>query len=52
MEGGIDIWNDPWFPKEYTRKTITPRGHHLIRQVSELLDPITEDWDVQLVRDT
>jgi hypothetical protein len=27
---GIDIWRDPWLPKEHTRKRITPKGNNLL----------------------
>jgi hypothetical protein len=37
---GIDIWHDPWIPKEHTRKPITPRGSNQLRYVSELINPI------------
>ena len=41
-----------WLPKNYTHWPITPKGSDLLCQVSELVDPSTGDWDVQLVRDT
>ena len=49
---GIDMWNEPWLPKEHTRKPITPKGNNLMRYVSDLVNPVTGDWDTQLVRDT
>lgn len=36
-----------WF-----RRPITLRGRHLITQVEELIDPITGDWDREMVQDT
>jgi hypothetical protein len=47
----IDIWTDPWIPRGDTRRVITPKGTTLIQKVSELINPATEDWDEQLVRD-
>ncbi|WVZ92789.1 hypothetical protein U9M48_038829, partial [Paspalum notatum var. saurae] len=35
-----------------TRRVITPRGSSILQKVSELINPITENWDEQLVRDT
>jgi len=35
----IDIWKDPWIPRNYTRK------------VADLINPATGTWDEQLVRD-
>jgi len=48
----VDIWNDPWLPTDHTRRPVTPRGRNLIRRVAELINPISEDWDTQLVLDT
>jgi hypothetical protein len=48
----IKVWEDPWVPRGVTRKPITPRGRNLIRTVDELIDPATEDWDVELLNQT
>ncbi|CAN6246168.1 unnamed protein product [Urochloa humidicola] len=48
----INIWSDPWLPREWCRKPITPRGNNLLRKVSELIDPNTGKWDETMVRDT
>ena len=48
----IDIWSDPWLPREWTRRPITPRDGCLLRKVEELSDPGTEQWDVELVTQT
>jgi hypothetical protein len=48
---GIDMWMDPWLPNEH-RKPITPKGNSLLRYVSDLINPVTGDWDIQLVQDT
>ena len=41
----------PWIPSSPDRRVITPRGHILISRVVELIDPITSQWDEQLIRD-
>jgi hypothetical protein len=30
---------------------ITPRGTSLVTDVDELIDPVTGDWDVQMIKD-
>jgi len=47
----VRIWDDPWLPKGLTRKPITPRRGSLVTRVSELINPLTGDWDVELIRD-
>jgi len=49
---GLNIWLDPWIPREFSRRPRTPRGHILLSEMAELIDPYTGQWDVQLVRDT
>lgn len=49
---GIDFWNDPWLPRDQTRRPITPRRTNLVRRVSEVIDPVSGDWDTQLLIDT
>uniref|UniRef100_A0A0A8ZJY0 Reverse transcriptase zinc-binding domain-containing protein n=1 Tax=Arundo donax TaxID=35708 RepID=A0A0A8ZJY0_ARUDO len=48
----VNIWSDPWIPRNITRKPITPRGASLLSRVEDLINPITGDWDEQLVKDT
>jgi hypothetical protein len=48
----IEIWNDPWVPKCETRKPRTLQGNHIVTRVSELIDPISQTWDENLVRQT
>ncbi|XP_045083714.1 uncharacterized protein [Aegilops tauschii subsp. strangulata] len=48
----VNIWSDPWLPRPWSCGVITPRGANLLQKVSDLIDPITGSWDVQLVRDT
>ena len=51
---GVDvkIWSDPWIPRPWSRTVNTPRGNNLLERVSDLINPATGQWDVQLVRDT
>ena len=48
----IDIWKDEWIPNSASRKVITRRGQNIFSRVSDLIDPITNHWDVDLVRQT
>lgn len=48
----IDIWCDPWIPRGSTRRVISQRGNNLITKVSELINPITNKWDEELVMQT
>jgi hypothetical protein len=45
----INIWNDPWIPTSPNRRVVTPRGFTLLTKVSQLLDPISGQWDEELV---
>ena len=47
----IQIWDDPWIPRACSRRVITPCGGNLLTKVSELLDPSTGKWDMELVND-
>jgi hypothetical protein len=48
---GLNIWNDPWLQRDLCRKPITPRGSNLVTDVDELINPVTRDWDVEMVKD-
>lgn len=48
---GLNIWNDPWLPRDSVRKPLTPRGATLLTDVEELMDPVTGSWDTTLVKD-
>jgi hypothetical protein len=50
--GKINLWDDPWLPREPSRKPVTPRGQNLLSKVSDLINPITGWWDEDLVRQT
>lgn len=38
-------------PRGVTRRPITPRGQSLVTRVSDLIDPVTGDWDHDLIKD-
>ena len=37
--------------RAWSRRVITPRGGNLLTKVSELIDPTTGKWDMELVND-
>jgi hypothetical protein len=47
----INIWQDPWLPRLWSRKPITRKKNNIITKVSELINPVTGSWDSQLVRE-
>jgi hypothetical protein len=47
----MNIWHDPWLPRGISRRPITPRGTCLLSQVAELINLVTGEWDVQLVKE-
>jgi hypothetical protein len=46
----IQIWKDPWIPASPDRKIVTPRGGCILTRVCELIDPITGQWDDELIQ--
>nr|AAP53315.2 retrotransposon protein, putative, unclassified [Oryza sativa Japonica Group] len=48
----INIWADPWIPRGWSRKPMTPRGANLVTKVEELIDPYTGTWDEDLLSQT
>ncbi|XBI13774.1 hypothetical protein VPH35_140465 [Triticum aestivum] len=46
----IDIWDDPWIPTSENRKVITPRGQAMVDKVEDLIDPISGQWDEDILR--
>lgn len=46
----INIWEDPWIPRDLSRLPITPRGRTLITKADKLIDPFSEQWDVALIQ--
>jgi hypothetical protein len=45
----INIWSDPWLPRGSMRHSTSRQGNAIVTKVSELIDPVTGSWDVQLV---
>jgi hypothetical protein len=48
----IRIWEDMWLNREGARTPVTPKGQCLLTHVAELINLITNDWDVKLVKQT
>jgi hypothetical protein len=48
----INIWTDPWLPRDSSRKVKSRRGIQLLTKVAELIDPVSHTWDVQLIQQT
>ena len=48
----IRVWEDPWIPRGSTRRISSPKGRNLIGRVSELINPITNQWDADLIKQT
>ena len=46
----VNIWNHPWIPASPNRRVISNRGQTILSLVSELIDPITDTWDEDLIR--
>jgi hypothetical protein len=46
----INIWQDPWIPSSPDKKVITPRGASVYTKVSDLINPITEHWDEEILQ--
>jgi ribonuclease HI len=47
----VNIWTDPWIPRNNLRRVITPRRGSLLQKVADLINPVTGLWDEVLVRD-
>jgi hypothetical protein len=45
----INIWSDPWIPRSPDFKVTSLRGNAVYTKVSELINPVTETWDTQLL---
>jgi hypothetical protein len=48
----INIWSDPWLPRGETRRPRTPRNGSVLTKVVDLINPITNTWYPQLIRET
>lgn len=46
----INVWDDAWIPTSAMRKVIMPRGANIITKVNDLINPVTWEWDEELVR--
>jgi hypothetical protein len=46
----IKIWDDCWLPTSHNLKVMTPRGNNLVTKVDELINPVTGDWDDDLIK--
>jgi hypothetical protein len=47
----INIWIDPWIPSSQDRMIVTPRGGTVYTRVWELINPLTGNWDEQLLNE-
>ena len=47
----LHICQDPWLLRGVFRRSITPRGACLLTYVSELINPSSGDWNVDLVKE-
>ena len=46
----IDIWRDAWISNCANRIIITSRRGNLLEKVSDLIDPVRNGWDEDLIR--
>lgn len=44
------MWEDPWLPRGFTRRPITPRCGTLLSRVADLIHPATGQWDEVLIK--
>jgi hypothetical protein len=47
----INIWEDHWIADNKSRKVLSRRGQSILRTVDELINPITGEWDEELIRE-
>jgi hypothetical protein len=47
----VNIWDDSWLPRGITRRVITPRNGSILQKVADLINPITETCDAQLINE-
>jgi hypothetical protein len=48
----IHIWDDEWIPGSNTRKILTPKGQDICNKVEELINPVDNQWDEELIEQT
>lgn len=46
----VRVWTDPWIPRGSSRQPATHQGHAIVSKVSELINPVTDQWNEALVR--
>lgn len=47
----INIWEDCWVPNSSSRKIVTSCGNRVLTWVNELIDPVSGEWDENLIRE-
>ncbi|KAK1650518.1 hypothetical protein QYE76_068323 [Lolium multiflorum] len=47
----INVWTDPWIPREASPYVISRRGNLIIDKASDLIDTINGGWDEELVKE-
>jgi hypothetical protein len=45
----INICQDSWIPSSPNRKILIPRGAAVYTKVSDLVDPVTKQWDIDIL---
>jgi hypothetical protein len=45
----IKIWSDPWIPSSPNMRVTSQQGNTILTKVCQLIDPITGQWDVELI---
>jgi hypothetical protein len=48
----INIWSDPWLLRGETRRPATTRNGYVLTKLVDLINPIRNTWDSQLVQET
>lgn len=48
----INTWNDVWIPNCADRKVITLKEVNLLSKVADFIDPISNNWDEDLAKQT
>lgn len=46
----VNIWEDPWLPRAWSRRVSDYRGSNIMSKVSELINPVTGQWDMDLLQ--
>jgi hypothetical protein len=46
----INICTDHWIPTSVSRHVVTARGRCILRNVDELINPMTDTWDEELIK--